>query len=928
MSKDPFDNCKTAELHLLDRVQAFGGLLAIDEHSGLTCACSANIQSFTGKDPAELLGRSWTLAFDPDQVGTSFQPAAAGPQNSPHIIQSSLNGQTVLIANHSRNQVSIVEVEAAPGKTSEFEFAERIAFLQALSETDTPESAATLLMNSVAGAIQFDRVMLYKFLPDWHGDVIAESLSPGIGGFLGLRFPASDLPANARRLYLINRQRIIADVGSDTFAIEAIPGLPPLDLTLSQMRAAHPVHIEYLKNLGVAASFSVSVQVAGQLWGLIACHHLTPKRLSLRRRQLCEELARMAAIHMTGLNALSLERTRARFRETQAEILGAIRAQEGNKRAIVSQLSRIRSAFGAHGVVATLNDENFHSGQIPDDISWSALKNSLETHDRAAISASSTIDPALAQYPALIRFASGILYIPLAGGDCLVLMRSEEVETVKWAGKPRDTEVRDETVALTPRASFQTWSEQVRGSSEAWSPAELEAAAKLREQLTLFIDQVELETMASRDHLTGLANRPMFEKAVQNAIKLAITDGRSSAVFALDLDRFKPVNDSMGHAAGDELLVEVANRLTVMMRVRDSVARLGGDEFGIVQSDLRRPEDAEATARRILTDIGRPFVIQGQKVEIGVSIGVTMCPLHAVDQDELLENADLALYQAKLAGRNTFKSFTGNMASDKEVQDSTRRNLIADMGSAGAMWLAYQPVINAKTRALQSFEACARWQHPQRGELRARDFLHLVEHCHLAVQFAEWSIRKALQQGLLWMRQGLPLVPVTVNISAGQFVNVDLVGVCGSLSRELGIGLEWLRFDLDETALHVDLPRASAKIAALAALGVLTNIDRFGQGLVALHRVVDLKFAQLKITSRYFQGGSDAARNEAMVAIIRSIGKVMNIPVVATQIETEAMESRAISSGIEYLQGYRISPPLPPETAEGWIRNRTGPAAL
>jgi diguanylate cyclase (GGDEF)-like protein len=855
-----------------------------------------------------------------------FQSTAAAAQHAPHIIHCTLNGQPVLIANHSANHMSFVELEAARDGTNQSEFAERIKFLHSLSETDTPESAATLLMNTVAGTIGFDRVMLYKFLPDWHGDVIAEWLTSGVTGFLGLRFPASDMPANARRLYLTNRQRIIADVGSDTFAITALPGVLPLDLTLSQVRAAHPVHIQYLRNIGVEASFSISVVAAGQLWGLIACHHLTPKHLSLQRRQLCEELARTAAIHITDLHALRLERTRAGFREILGEILGAIRSQNGNKRAIVTQLGRIRAAFNAHGVLARLNDEDFHGGHIPDDISLSALRNWLETYDKASVSASSTLSPALAKYPALIRFASGILYIPLAARDCLVLLRSEQVETVQWAGKPQDVQIRDETVALTPRASFQSWSEQVRGSSEPWSQAELESAAKFREQLTDYIDQVELETMALRDPLTGLANRPMFERAVQNAIRLAITHGQSSAVFVLDLDNFKPVNDSLGHAAGDELLIEVAGRLTSMMQERGSVARLGGDEFAIVQSDLRGAEDAELTARRILAEIGRPYVIRGQTVEIGVSIGLSMCPLHAVDHAELLEDADLALYQAKLSGRNTYKSFTGIMASDRESKVSARQELVEAMGTSGVMWLVYQPVINTKTRLLQSFEVFARWQHPLKGELSAREFLPLVEQSRLEVQFAEWSIREALQQGMLWMRKGLPLVPVCVNMSAGQFLNVDLVGMCGSLSRDLGIGLEWLRFDLDETALHVDFQRAAAKIAALATLGVLTNIDHFGQGLVSLNRVVDVKFNQLKITSRYFGGGIDAVRNESLVAIIRSIGKVMNIPVVATQIETEAMELRATSSGIEYLQGYRISPALPPDAAEGWLRGRTDPS--
>jgi predicted signal transduction protein with EAL and GGDEF domain len=379
----------------------------------------------------------------------------------------------------------------------------------------------------------------------------------------------------------------------------------------------------------------------------------------------------------------------------------------------------------------------------------------------------------------------------------------------------------------------------------------------------------------------------------------------------------------MGHAAGDELLIEVGRRLTTLMRSRDVVARLGGDEFAIVQWDLRRVQDADQTAERMLKEIRRPFTIQGQSVEIGVSIGVSMCPLHAIEYDELLEGADLALYQAKLAGRNTFKSFTGSMMSDIEQKDSVREGFI-DAMRGGQLWLAYQPVVSSKTKTktLQSFEAFARWQHPAKGDLMAREFMSLIDQCQLATQFAEWTIRRALAQGKSWLRKGLPLIPVSVNLSARQFLSLDLVGLCASLSTELDIGLEWLRFDLDEAALESDFLRVAEKITMLSRLGILTNIDHFGQGLVALNQIVDLKINQFKIVSRYLQTGKDIVRNDAIVAIIHSIGTVMNIPVVATQIETEAMETRAISAGIEYLQGYHYSRSLVPDEAEVWLRNR------
>jgi len=902
-------------------VQSFGALIAIDRHTELICACSANVREFTGKRPEDLLGQKWNLLFRPDQVSTLFKPDGAPGLHLSQIQNSELNGQTVLMANHSVNNITLVEIEANQTEPHQFVFADRVTYLQALGATDTPEGASMLLLETVAGISRFDRVMLYKFLPDWHGTVIAEVLTPGVQGFLGLRFPATDVPASARRLYLVNWQRIIADIRCDSVPIIRTLDSEPVDLSFSQLRAVHPVHIQYLKNIGVEASFSVSVVVAGRLWGLIACHHLTPKTVSLSERQLCEELARITAIHMTDMNAMQLEKERAGFREALAAILAALRAHDSSKRAIISQLAQIRETFRAEAILARLDDEHFHGGHVPDDISLSALLNWLDIYDRGAISASTTIDSALAKYPALVRFASGLLYIPLGGQDFLLLMRPEQIETVKWAGKPQSAAVIGDDVAdLTPRASFQAWTEQVKGSSELWSQAEVESAARLRGLLIEYIEKARLETMALRDPLTGLANRFMFERAIQNAIRFAISDGTLSAVYVLDLDKFKPVNDTMGHAAGDELLIEVGRRLTTLMRSRDVVARLGGDEFAIVQLDLRGVEDADQTAERMLKEIRRPVTIQGQSVEIGVSIGVSMCPLHAIEYDELLEGADLALYQAKLAGRNTFKSFTGSMMSDKEHKDSVRQGFI-DAMSSGQLWLAYQPVVSSKTKTLQSFEAFARWQHPAKGDLMAQEFLSLIDQCQLVTQFAEWTIRRALVQGKLWLRKGLPLIPVSVNLSARQFLSLDLVGLCTSLSTELDIGLEWLRFDLDEAALQSDFLRVAEKTVALSRLGILTNIDHFGQGLVALNQIVDLKINQLKIISRYLQSGKDIVRNDAIVAIIHSIGTVMNIPVVATQVETEAMEMRAISAGIEYLQGYHISRSLIPDEAEVWLRN-------
>jgi diguanylate cyclase (GGDEF)-like protein len=903
-------------------VQSFGALIAIDKRSQLICACSANVGQFLGKFPGELLGRPWSVVFHADHIGSLFLGPESVGQQLPIIRTAEFGTRQLLLASHSVGHTTLVEVEEWCKSRAQFEFADRILFLQALAATDAGERAAQLLMDRTARITGYDRVMLYRFLPDWHGEVIGEHLAPGVTGYQGLRFPASDLPANARRLYLVNWQRIIADVRAETVELLTQPDCELIDFSYSQLRAVHPVHIQYLKNIGVEASFSVSIVVNGRLWGLLACHHLAAKTLSLTQRQLCEELARTTGLHMSDMEAVHREKSRSGYREALAEILGALRSQSGNRRAIASQLAAFGQIFHAQGVIAHLDDRDFHSGMIPDDISLGALRNSLQNYDRSTIASRHTISPVLGAYPGLVRFASGTLFIPLLGEDYLLLLRSEQIETVRWAGKPQRSAAADgDILQLTPRASFQTWTEEARGSAEIWQDAELESAQRTQELLLEFIEKRELEDQALRDPLTGLANRLMFERALQEAVRLSIKDDMLAAVFMLDLDKFKAVNDTMGHAAGDELLVEVGKRLTGLMRARDTVARLGGDEFAIIAFDLQCAEDSYRTAERIIKAIRRPFTIQHQEVEVGVSIGVSMCPVHAIEQGELLEDADLALYEAKNAGRNTFKAFTHDMQLDSTHRDTVRNGLLAAMQN-GEFFLVFQPIVSANSRSLQSFEAFSRWNHPVKGDLAAREFVPLLEQFQLMTQFANWGIRAVLEQGQRWMRKGLPLVPVSLNLAARQFVSLDLVGLCSALSREFSIGLEWLRFDLDETALQSDFLRVSAKVVALSELGILINIDHFGQGLVPLRRICEVKINQLKVAGQLFEASDDTTKSDALIAIVREVGRVVHVPIVASQIETSAMEMRAVAAGLHYLQGHLISRGLKPEEAEAWLRSR------
>ncbi|MBA2723575.1 MAG: diguanylate cyclase [Methylibium sp.] len=932
MTNAPFGDCASAELHRADHIQSYGALVVIDKHSQLICACSANIHAFGGKPPAELLGASWSALFTAAQLPSLFAPIDEPGSDMPHLHETALGNRAVLLSQHSMNEVTLVEIEPldaaassqAQDKTLRSAAFERADYLNALSASTTAESAAKLLMTTVARITQFDRVMLYRFLPEWHGEVIAETLQSGVPGFLGLRFPATDLPENARRLYLRNGQRLIVDAYSEAVPVLTAAGCPPIDFTFSSLRAVHPVHIQYLKNIGAPASFSVSIVVASHLWGLIACHHLAPRKVALPQRLLCEELARIGSIHMSDMAAMQIEGARAAYREARAEVRGTLRTLDPRIDSINSQLTPIRKMFGAQGIWAHLDGRDTYGGDVPDDVSLSVLKNRLETFDRFGIAHSDRIDPSLAKYRPLVRFSSGLLFLPLVDQDFVLLMRSEQIEQVSWAGKPQALDDGPLDVqGLSPRASFQRWAQDVEGVAEPWQDVDIEAATKLREMLIELIERVQLESLALYDPLTGVANRNQFERKLREAILSSVRNDNLAAVYMLDLDRFKAVNDSMGHAAGDELLVEVSRRLKGIVRDRDVVARLGGDEFAIVQFQLERIEDADLVAGRILQAIRRPFHIRGQDVEIGVSIGIAFCPFHFAEEDQLLQGADLALYQAKHGGRNAFKVFSNDMLSEKEQKESVRMALEHALEGDGFSFV-YQPIVAGKTRVLQSFEAFARWQHPDRGEICAAEFMPLIEQYQLAARFAQWGIREAVKQAKQWQRLGLALVPVSVNMTTRQFLGLDLVGLCSALAKEFNISLEWLRLDLEDAALLTDFQRVTEKMSALAGLNVLTNIDHFGQAPIVLKRLLGLRINQLKVPGQIFDKIDGTRRNAALAPVIRSIGKVLRVPVVATQIETATMEAQAVKAGIELLQGYSISRCLVPADAEAWLRINAG----
>lgn len=650
-------DCKTAKLHLIQTIQPYGALVAIHKHTGQIVAYSENIQQFLNLERPPLIGESWRDLFENDSFPFEKISSAIVTGNI-EFSECSLNGKQVNVVSHVIEDTVIAELEIL---LDEHELAhhEEIGFLRALAASKSPEDAAALLIQQIARISDFDRVMLYRFLPDWHGKVIAEENKPGVEGFLGLHFPAGDVPPNARSLYAVNMQRIIADVNASDVGVFTREDSPPLNFTHSQLRSVHPVHIQYLKNIGARSSFSVSIIVKGTLWGMVACHELSrPRYLGLSRRLRCEELSRIASLHMSGLVALEKEQRSRQFSIVRFAIENKLKDQSAEE-VIRLYADMLLSVFAANGLWLKMNGGECVVGDIAKSNDLSALESWLGKLDKRAIYHRNSIASELDAYDSLVHFASGLLYLPLANEGFMLICRNEQNENIEWAGKEDSTQGDGEATNLTPRRSFEKWTEAVHGKSTYWQDIEIEMAAWMHHSLLNHLKLTDLEDLALNDGLTKLANRACFDKTLSEIISPNRLTSGNVALLMLDLDRFKPVNDLHGHLAGDELLVSVARRMKNTIRADDFVARFGGDEFAIILYHFSSVAEVEIVAKRIIENVQKTFALKNAEVSIGISIGIAFLPTQGSSAEDLVQHADEALYQAKSAGGNTFRYSSG-----------------------------------------------------------------------------------------------------------------------------------------------------------------------------------------------------------------------------------------------------------------------------
>ena len=439
-----------------------------------------------------------------------------------------------------------------------------------------------------------------------------------------------------------------------------------------------------------------------------------------------------------------------------------------------------------------------------------------------------------------------------------------------------------------------------------------------------------VQDLAEQDSLTGAANRRMFQRTLERTLAAQQSNESASeritAVLFLDLDDFKIVNDSLGHAAGDELLVAVTARVRGLVRQGDLVARLGGDEFAILTGDMPDLRRSRAMAERLVRDLRVPYVLSGKTVTVTASIGIAIARYAGSDAQEVVRNADVAMYMAKANGKSGFAIFDPGM----HAAIRARHELGAELQHAvdlGQLRLVYQPIVSLESGRISGLEALVRWQHPERGVVAPGEFIEIAEENGAILPIGRWVMREACERAVAWQKSGLtpPGLFLCVNVSAREIQQPGFVGAVEETLAWAGLEPTRLILEITETALIKATSTTVATLDALRALGVRVVIDDFGTGYFSLSHLRQFPVDALKIAGEFVQVAEGDHRSAALAGAIVALGESLEIAAVAEGIETKEHAERMRSLGCTYGQGYFFAKPIGAEEIEAGMEGLATP---
>jgi diguanylate cyclase (GGDEF)-like protein/PAS domain S-box-containing protein len=460
------------------------------------------------------------------------------------------------------------------------------------------------------------------------------------------------------------------------------------------------------------------------------------------------------------------------------------------------------------------------------------------------------------------------------------------------------------------------------GARRFWKPEDVDFAQGVATMIALSIEasqrkqaEEKLVQLAHYDALTGLPNRNLLQDRLRQSLAVANRGHSKVALMFLDLDRFKTINDSLGHLVGDRLLQEIAGRLTGAVRAGDTVARLGGDEFVVVLQNVRSGGDAAMVAQNLLDAVSPPVLLEGAELHVSASIGISLYPEDGTDVESLMRAADVAMYHVKDGGRNGYQFFaaTMNTAATKRLTVETqlrqairRRELV----------LHYQPQVDLATRRVRAIEALVRWHHPEHGLVMPGEFIGVAEESGLILQIGSWALAEACAQNRAWQAFGAPKVPVCVNLSARQFRDQELVKHVRRVLQETGLEPQYLELEITETTLMHNSESTLAILEELNRMGIELAVDDFGMGYSSLSYLKRFPVDKLKIDQSFVRDIPGDPDDSAIAAAIISLSASLKLQSVAEGVETEAQLEFFAGRGCDAVQGNLFCPPLPADEME------------
>ncbi len=430
----------------------------------------------------------------------------------------------------------------------------------------------------------------------------------------------------------------------------------------------------------------------------------------------------------------------------------------------------------------------------------------------------------------------------------------------------------------------------------------------------------ELSVLTHIDALTGLGNRSLFQSRLVEALNQSVRQGQPIALLIIDIDNFKAINDNYGHPTGDKLLKAVAERLKARCRSTDIVARLGGDEFGIIAPFIDKDYGASRLAADLVESCRIVFELDEHRVIAQSSIGVSLFPNDASGHEDLLVKADMALYQAKDAGRNTFRFFD----SELEARARIHQELIKDMRQGienGEYQLHYQPIIDIESSQLVGTEALIRWQHPTRGSISPAEFIPLAESSQLILPLGDWVIEEACEQHKRWLEMGFPAISMSINLSAVQFQNESLLDKLQTVIASSGIDPKHLELEITESTIMESGEGVIELLSMLTNLGVRLAIDDFGTGYSSLAYLKRFPVDRLKIDRAFIRDLPGDKDDSAIASTIINISKILKLQVVAEGVESAEQLEFLRAEHCHFAQGFFLARPMPPIAFEQWYQD-------